>query len=139
MIQGGDFLNGNGTGSASIYGTKNFADENFKLRHDTEGLLSMAVRCNSTPNRDFKTLTMTAELWTEHEWLPVLYHYDADSVPQQQARRLRQGPRWRQGVLRRREEHRGVRLQQRCDQEQGWPADHREERCFLDILSGCGR
>lgn len=78
-------MNNDGTGSMCIYGTEQFDDENFTLKHDRPGLLSMA---NSGPNTNGSQFFITCG---KCEWLDgkhVVFGRVADSTSMLTVRKI---------------------------------------------------
>lgn len=89
VIQGGDFVKGDGTGSCTIYGTSTFEDESFETKHDQAGLLSMA---NSGPNSNGCQFFITCAPQPSLDGKHVVFGKLLDAESQKVARKLEAVP-----------------------------------------------
>mmetsp|Transcript_18349 Transcript_18349/g.49333 ORF Transcript_18349/g.49333 Transcript_18349/m.49333 type:complete len:181 (-) Transcript_18349:22-564(-) len=76
LCQGGDITRGDGTGGESYYGTR-FADENFELKHDRPGVVSMANGGPGTNSSQFFITSRKAE-WVDGQC--VAFGYVTDGI-----------------------------------------------------------
>ena len=105
MVQGGDFVRSDGTGSFSIYDKPQFDDENFQVKHTGPGLLSMVRRYPSSrfsiplyqaPPRVLSQLggySLSGQLGTQYQRMSILHHHSRGRFPRWQARSIWAGDR----------------------------------------------
>ncbi|KAH0785357.1 peptidyl-prolyl cis-trans isomerase [Histomonas meleagridis] len=67
IIQSGDFISNDGSQNESIYGPR-FEDENFAIKHDQPGIVSMANNGRNTNGSQF-FITLVKAQWLDNHYV----------------------------------------------------------------------